>query len=95
MVHLQKKCQSTWITTLSPLKDTGDFLNKLKELGSVPQSAELVTVDVVGLHPSIPYQDGLDALSIKSEQREDKKIPTEDLLEMTQFVLKNNYLKFN
>ena len=79
----------------SYIKDTGDFLNKLNELVSVPQNALLVTVDVVGLCPSIPHQDGLNALSIKLEQREDKKIPTEDLLKMAQFVLKNNYFEFN
>ena len=79
----------------SYIKDTGNFLNKLKELGSVPQNALLVTVDVVGLYPSIPHQDGLDTLSIKLKQREDKKIPTEVLLKMTQFVLKNNYFEFN
>ena len=44
-------------------KDPGDFLNKLKELASVPQNALLLTVDVAGLYPSIPHQEGLDALS--------------------------------
>ena len=53
----------------SYIKDTGDFLNKLEELGSVPQNALLVTVDVLKLYPSIPHQDGLDALSIKLEQQ--------------------------
>ena len=79
----------------SYIKDTGDFLNKLKDFVSLPQNALLVTVDVVGLYTSTPHQDGLDALSIKLEQREDKKIPTEDLLEMAQFVLKSNYFEFN
>ena len=75
----------------SYIKETGDFVNKLKELGSVPQNALLVTVDGVGLYPSIHHQDGLDSLSIKLEQREDKKIHTEDLLKMAQFVPKNNW----
>ena len=66
----------------SYIKETGDFVNKLKELGSVPQNALLVTVDGVGLYPSIHHQDGLDSLSVKLEQREDKKIHTEDLLKM-------------
>ena len=79
----------------SYIKDTGDFLNKLNELGSVSHNALLVTVDVVGLCPCISHQDGLDALPIKLEQREDKKIPTEDLLKLAQFVLKNNYFEFN
>ena len=50
------------------IKDTGDFLNKLKELDSVPENALLVTTEVVGLYLSMPHQDGLDALSIKLEQ---------------------------
>ena len=53
----------------SYIRDTGDFLNKLKELGSVPQNALLVTVVVVGLYPSIPHQDGLDTLSIRLATR--------------------------
>ena len=57
----------------SYIRDTGDFLNKLKELGSIPQNALLVTVDVVGLHPSIPHQDSLDALSIKLENEKIKR----------------------
>ena len=32
----------------SYIKDIGDFLNKLKDLGSVTKSALLVTIDVVG-----------------------------------------------
>ena len=37
----------------------------------------------------------MDAFSIKLEQSEDKKIPTQNLLEMAQFVLINNYFEFN
>ena len=36
------------------IKDTADFLDKLKDLGEIPEGAVLVTTDVVGLHPSIP-----------------------------------------
>ena len=79
----------------SYIKDTGDFLNKLKEFGSIPKNVLLVTVHVVGLYPSMPDRDGLGALPIKLEQWEDKKIPTEDLLKMAQFVQKNNYFEFN
>ena len=72
----------------SYIRDTSDFLKKLKKLGSVPQNALLVTADVVGLYPGIPRQDGL-ALSIKLDQREDK------IVAMAQFVLKNNYFEFD
>ena len=37
----------------SYVKDTQDFLEKLKHLGKVPSNAILVTADVVGLYASI------------------------------------------
>ena len=66
----------------SCIKDTIDFLGKLDELGKLPENAILVTTDIVGLYTSIPHVDGLEALSAKLEEREDKSIPTEDLLQM-------------
>ena len=77
------------------IKDTSDFLRKIKKLGKVPDGAILVTADVVGLYPSIPHEDGLDALSEKLETFQDKKIAKEDLLKMAKFVLKNNFFEFN
>ena len=48
----------------SYVRDTGHFLDKLKELGElVPKNALLVTADVTSLYPSIPHEDGLRALS--------------------------------
>ena len=49
----------------SYIRDTSDFLKRLKELVNVPQNALLVTSDGVGLYPSISHQDGLKAISIK------------------------------
>ena len=79
----------------SYIKDTSDFLRKLNEFGKLPENAILVTTDVVGLYPSIPHADGLGALSAKLEEREDKSIATEDLLQMAKFVLKNNFFEFD
>ena len=36
-----------------------------------------------------------EALSAKLEEREDKRIATEDLLQMARFVLKNNFFEFD
>ena len=46
----------------SYVKDTGDFLEKIKSLDRIPEDAFLVTADVVGLYPSIPHDVGLKAL---------------------------------
>ena len=76
------------------IKDTSDFLEKLKNLGNIPSNAILVTAVVVGLYPSIPRDAGLQVLYEKSEERTDKKIPYTDLVEMTEFILKNNFFEF-
>ena len=43
----------------SYIKDTGDFLQKIRNINNIPENAILVTADVVGLYPSIPHQEGL------------------------------------
>ena len=70
----------------SYVKDTNHCLERLKELGKVPPNAILVTADVVGLYPSIPYDAGLKALHEKLEERNDKSVPTADLVNMANMV---------
>ena len=43
-------------------KDTNHFLNKLKVMGTFPDGAILVTIDVVGLHPHISLDEDLTAV---------------------------------
>ena len=38
------------------------FLEKIKNVSTLPENAILVTADAVGLYPSIPHQAGLSAL---------------------------------
>ena len=78
----------------SYVKVTGDFLEKIKSLRRIPEDAFLVTVDVVGLYPSIPHDVGLKALYKKLEERSDKKVPSADLVDMAEFVLKKNFFEF-
>ena len=54
-----------------------------------------MTSDVVGLYPSIPDEAGLRALKEVLDRREEKKISTEDLVKMAEFVIRNNYFEFN
>ena len=55
----------------------------------------LVTADVVGLYPSIPHDDRLEVLRKQLNAFDNKSIPTEDLVKMAEFVLKNNYSEFS
>ena len=67
----------------------------LRTLRCIPDNALLVTADVVGLYPSIPHQAGLIALKEALGNRLLKKIPTDDLIKMAEFVLSNNFFEFN
>ena len=47
-------------------------------------------MDVVGLYPNIPHEEGLAALKLALDEREDKKVSTDSLLELADCVLRNN-----
>ena len=92
--HLKTIMQESW----SYLKDSEDFINKIgqiRQTGGIPENAILVTADVVGLYPSIPHNAGLKALKNALDKRKQKHIPTEKLINMAEFVVKNNFFEFN
>ena len=70
-------------------------MEKTKALGCIPDYVILIKADVVGLYPSISHQAGLIGLRESVEVRLLKNIPIDDLIKMTEFVLSNNFLKFN
>ena len=68
-------------------------LSYIKDSGSITDNAILVAGDVRALYPSISHDIGLKAL--REDKREQKKIPTEELVQMAEFVLKNKFFEFN
>ena len=52
-----------------------------------------MTADEVGFYPSIPHKAGLKALKNALDKRKQKHIPTEKLINMAEFVLKNNFFE--
>ena len=75
--------QESW----SYVKDSEDLLKKIKNIGKIPEGVILVTVDVAGLYPSIPYGAGLEAFRKRLNEKETPRVPTEELLKMADFVL--------
>ena len=75
----------------SYIRDTGDFLVKLK----ATEEVFLVTADVTGLYPSIPHSEGLEILKKQYENYSNKKVSTEDISKMADFVLKNILFEFD
>ena len=59
-----------------------DFLKKIANLAPLP--------DVVGLYPNIPHEEGLIAIRKALDTRKDKTISTDSLIELAEYVLKNN-----
>ena len=81
--------QNSW----SYIKNSGDFLKKIKSIGKIPEGAILVTADVIGLYPSISYEAGLEALQKRQNERDSPKIPTENIIQMADFLLKNKFFE--
>ena len=79
----------------SYIKDTNDFLRKMASLPPLPDDILLCTIDVVGLYPNIPHEEGLIALRKSLESREDKTISTDSLMDLADCVLKNNIFEHN
>ena len=77
------------------IKYSNNFIKKIKSLKKIPDNDILVTADVVGLYTRISHKAGLRALKEVLDRREEKKISTEDLVKIAEFVLQNNYFEFN
>ena len=88
--HLQPLAQAV----KSYIKDTNDFLNKLRSLPKLPDNIILCTVDVAGLYPNIPHEVGLSALRKRLANRMEKYISIDTLCDLAEVVLKNNTFKF-
>ena len=78
----------------SYIKDTNDFLKKVRSLPSLPDDIILCTVDVVGIYPNIPHEEGLFALRKRLDLRQEKDVTTSTLVELSEVVLKNNIFTF-
>ena len=74
------------------IKDSGDFIKKLKEIKEVANDAIMVTADVFGLYPSICHDVRLETLRKMLNERANKKNGPEDLVKMADLFLKTTTL---
>ena len=74
-------------SALSYIRDSQHVLEKIKTIVN--------PADVVGLYSIIAHQRGLKTLKEALPKRDIKKIPTEDLVNMAEFVLNSNIFEFN
>ena len=81
----------------SYIRDTQDFLNKMKR-EKLSKHSILVAADVVSLYPSIPHKDGLEAVRQAFEastQSEKIRRPDEEILKLLEICLYRNDFEFN
>ena len=88
--HLQPLAQAV----KSYIKDTNEFLKKLRSLPKLPDGIILCKMDVVGLYPNIPHEEGLFALRKRLEIRKEKYVSTDTMIDLAKVVLKNNIFTF-
>ena len=79
----------------SYFKDTNESLAKRKDLERFLHGAILVTIDLVGLYPNIPHDEGLEALRRTLSKRSNPAITTDHIVDLAELVLKNNNFEFD
>ena len=66
----------------SYVKDTTDFINKIKNVGTVPKGAYLVSMDVCSLYTNIPNDEGHEALRESLDKMKGNRVPPKSLLHL-------------
>lgn len=78
----------------SYLKDTYDFINKIKQL-SIPPDSFLFTMDIDSLYTNINISEGIQAVKNIFIKYPDSKRPERELLELLNINLTRNDFEFN
>ena len=89
--HIQKYVP----TTKSYIRDTQDFISKIKEIGPIPEGSFLVTLDVSSLYTNIPNQEGITAVADQLRKDPTKTSISTYILDLLKLVLHNMYFEFN
>ena len=91
--HLQPIVQSL----PSYVKDTTDFLNKIKNIGDIPEESILVSLDVKSLYTNIPNKEGVFAVKQALEKLPPalKKVSTKVITTFLFLILTLNNFIFN
>lgn len=94
--YVDLKLQSFLPKIKSYVKDTTDFLNKIRSVNVSPEST-LVTMDVTGLYTNIPHRGGIEAIGkfLSDNGSDDDDTDSDDIQKMVDFILKHNYFEFD
>ena len=81
--------------TKSFIRDTQDFIKKIKDLGPIPEGAILCTLDVLCLYTNIPNNEGIVAVAEKLRSDTSKTPIVNVILDLLKLVLHSMNFTFN
>ncbi|CAJ0949880.1 unnamed protein product, partial [Ranitomeya imitator] len=93
-VFLEKILTPYTHNTKSFILDTGDFLNKIRNLDTVSPTSILCTLDVNSLYTSIAHDKGIQAVSQSLEEANTDAGSQELCLDLLNIVLRENFFSF-
>ncbi|CAJ0916116.1 unnamed protein product [Ranitomeya imitator] len=93
-IFLEKILTPYTHNTKSFILDTGDFLNKIRTLDTVPSTNILCTLDVNSLYTSIAHEKGIQAVFQTLEDANTDKRSQELCLALLNIVLRENFFRF-
>ena len=82
-------------TTKSYIRDTQDFITKIKKIGPIPEGSFLVILDVSSLYTNIPNQEGITAVADQLRKDPTKTGIGSYILDLLKLALYNMYFEFN
>ena len=77
------------------VKDTKDFIQKLKQIEEIPENSLLVTLDVKSLYTNIPDNGGIKAVKEAYAKQPNKTVPTKVITTFISSILTFNNFIFN
>ena len=85
-----------YVSSLSSyIKDTTDFIKKVKKIKFYSKDSYLVTLDVSSLYTNIPHEDGIQACKSFLEKDGISTERITEIEELMKLVLENNHFKFD
>ena len=80
---------------ISYVKDTTDFITKIKDLGTVPPKSFLVSMDITSLYTNMPNDGGLEALRQSLDSSQNQSTSTKAIVTLIHLILALNNYVFN
>ncbi|CAJ0919243.1 unnamed protein product [Ranitomeya imitator] len=93
-MFLQKLLTPHTKLTKSFILDTGDFLQKIRNIDNIPHNSILCTFDVNSLYTSITHDKGIEAVSLTLNEANVDRGIQELCLDLLNLVLRENYFLF-